>query len=362
MSLSLHDLLDFVVEQNASDLHLHVGQAPALRVVGEIAALEAPPLTPEDTSAYVKSIAPPHFLEQLEKRGNADFGYDFGKARFRVSIFKVKGNYEMVMRQIPNRLFTLEELGLPGKIKDILQLTRGLVLVTGPTGSGKTSTLAAMVNWLNERESLHIVTIEDPIEYYHPHKHSIVTQRELHKDVNSFSDAIRAGLRQDPDVMLVGEMRDLETIEAAITAAETGHLVFATLHTTGAARTVDRIIDAFPANTKEQIRIQLSANLVAVVSQVLCKRKDGSGRIAAFEIMTNTPAIAASIRENKTHRIVSDIQTGANHGMITMDAYLLNLFYQGTISAEEAITYSQDTDEMRKKCLTNLPQPSLRHA
>ena len=353
---TLEQLLDLVVASNASDLHLHVGQAPALRVHGEIVTVDAPHLMPEDTELYVNAAvaqtgAARKHIERLDSpAGGSDFGFEhMGKARFRTSIFKTKGHRGMVLRQIPNKLFGLREIGLPDKIKDLLNLTRGLILVTGPTGSGKTTTLASMINWINENQGQHIITIEDPIEYFHPHKRSIVTQRELDNDVDSFASGIRAALRQDPDVMLVGEMRDLETIEAAITAAETGHLVFATLHTTGAARTVDRIIDAFPANTKEQIRIQLAANLVAVVSQVLCRRKDGAGRVAGFELMINTPATSALIRDNKTHRITSDIQTGGVHGMIALDASLLHLYDTGLISADEAITYAQDAEDTRNK-------------
>ncbi|MDR1496813.1 MAG: type IV pilus twitching motility protein PilT [Puniceicoccales bacterium] len=353
MAFTLEQLLDLVVEHNASDLHLHVGQAPALRVHGEIVTVDAPHLTPDDTETYVKAVAPKKHIDRLESvYGGSDFGFEFqGKARFRTSIFKSKGHYGMVLRQIPNKLYGLQEIGLPDKIKDLLNLTRGLVLVTGPTGSGKTTTLASMINWINENQGQHIITIEDPIEYYHPHKRSIITQRELGSDIDTFASAIRAGLRQDPDVMLVGEMRDLETIEAAISAAETGHLVFATLHTTGAARTVDRIIDAFPANTKEQIRIQLAANLVAVISQVLCRKKNGSGRVAAFEIMINNPSISAHIRDNKTHYITSDIQTGAAFGMMTLDTHLIHLLDHGQISTKEAITYAQDVDDMRNKAI-----------
>ncbi|MDR1817521.1 MAG: type IV pilus twitching motility protein PilT [Puniceicoccales bacterium] len=372
-SFTLEQLLDLVVEYDASDLHLHVGQAPALRVHGEITTVECPPLTPEDTEGYVNSalailtenvgqnhpeVSAKHKARLESEHGGSDFGFAYTdpatgqpKARFRTSIFKSKGHCGMVLRLIPYRLLGLQQIGLPDKIKDLLNLPRGLVLVTGPTGSGKTTTLASMLNWINENQGQHIITIEDPIEYYHPHKRSIVTQRELGNDVPSFAEAIRAALRQDPDVMLVGEMRDLETIEAAITAAETGHLVFATLHTTGAARTVDRIIDAFPANTKEQIRIQLAANLRAVISQVLCKRRDGKGRVAGFEIMVNNPSISAHIRDNKTHYITSDIQTGAVFGMMTLDTHLLSLLDRGLIDKREAIAYAQDVDEMQTKVL-----------
>jgi twitching motility protein PilT len=257
-----------------------------------------------------------------------------------------------VLRQIPNDLFTLSEIGLPDQIKELISRPRGMILVTGPTGSGKSTTLASMVNWINLNRDGHIITIEDPIEYFHEHKKCIVTQREVGNDVASFSSAIRGALRQDPDVILVGEMRDLETIEAAVSAAETGHLVFATLHTTGAARTVDRIVDAFPAETKDQIRTQLASSVVAVISQVLCK-KIGGGRIASFEIMVTTNSIAQLIRENKTYRINSDIQTGAAHGMIGLDAHLLSLYNRDLINAEEALAKSQLPDAMRDKLVEN---------
>jgi twitching motility protein PilT len=247
-------------------------------------------------------------------------------------------------------MFSLREIGLPDKVRELLYRPRGLILVTGPTGSGKSTTLASMVNYINETRDGHIITIEDPIEYYHPHKHCIVTQREVGVDVPSFSEAIRRALRQDPDILLVGEMRDLETIEAAISAAETGHLVFGTLHTNGAAKTIDRIVDAFPANMKDMIRTQLASSIVAVISQVLC-RKIGGGRIAGYEIMVNTNSIAALIRENKTFRISSDIQTGANLGMITMDSHLMSLVNNELVSADEALDKAQDVLVMREKLL-----------
>lgn len=359
MNYLLTDLLELVISEKASDLHLHVDQAPVLRISGAMLPVEGPHLTPEDTEAMVKEITPPHHLKRLEDQGGCDFGFSFGhKARFRVSCFKARsgeadGNaYGIVLRQIPHDMFTLEKLGLSDKVKSLLMRQRGLILVTGPTGSGKTTTLASMLNWINENEERHIITIEDPIEYFHEHKRSVVTQREIGRDVPSFSDAIRSALRQDPDIILVGEMRDLETITAAVSAAETGHLVFATLHTTGAARTVDRIVDAFPADTKEQIRMQLASSLVAVVSQVLCRRKDG-GRVAGYEIMINTDSTSALIRDNKTYRIASEIQTGGALGMRTLDSHLLSLVEDGIIEPAEAVTYAQEPDEMRQN-LRNL--------
>jgi twitching motility protein PilT len=270
-------------------------------------------------------------------------------ARFRVSVFKAKGNHGLVLRQIPNKLMSLEQIGLPPSIKDLLFRPRGLILVTGPTGSGKTTTLASMIDVINQERDAHIITIEDPIEYYHPHKKSIVTQREIGVDVPDFAEALRRGLRQDPDVMLVGEMRDLETMEAAITAAETGHLVFATLHTTGAARTVDRIVDAFPTDQQEQIRTQLASSILAVISQLLLVRNDGKGRVACFEIMISTPSIQALIRDNKTFRITSDIQTGAKFGMVTLDSNLMALYERGVISYGDLITKAQDPTSILAK-------------
>lgn len=345
----MNDLLELMVDQGASDLHIQVGQPPTLRMSGSMTPVDGPILAPPDTEALMMAITSDANQEKLKTRGGADFGFAFqDKARFRVSVLKAKGNYGMVLRQIPNAMFGLRQIGLPDKIKELLCRPRGLILVTGPTGSGKSTTLASMVNWINENRDGHIITIEDPIEYYHDHKSCLVTQREVGVDVPSFAEAIRGALRQDPDVILVGEMRDLETIEAAVSAAETGHLVFATLHTTGAARTVDRIVDAFPAETKDQIRTQLASSIVAVISQVLCK-KIGGGRVAGFEIMVATTSISALIRENKTYRIQSDIQTGSNMGMITLDAHLLSLVNRGMVRPEEALEKAQAPETMRER-------------
>ena len=347
----MNDLLELVVDQNASDLHCQVGQPPTLRISGSMVPIEGPNLAPLDTEKLVLSIAPDNHIQNLKLNGGSDFGFAYlDKARFRVSILKSKGNFGLVLRQIPNRMFGLREIGLPDRIKELLYRPRGLILVTGPTGSGKSTTLASMVNYINENRDGHIITIEDPIEYYHAHKQCIVTQREIGVDVPSFSEAIRRALRQDPDIILVGEMRDLETIEAAISAAETGHLVFGTLHTNSAAKTIDRIVDAFPANMKEMIRTQLASSIVAVISQVLCK-KTGGGRIAGYEIMINTTSIASLIRENKTFRITSDIQTGANLGMITMDTHLMSLVNREMVSPDEALEKAQDPLVMREKLL-----------
>jgi twitching motility protein PilT len=345
----MNDLLELVVEQNASDLHLQVGQPPTLRLSGSMLPIDGPALTPNDTEKLMQSVTPDSHISNVKLNGGCDFGFAFGeKARFRVSVLRAKGYYGLVLRQIPFKIFGLRDIGLPDKIRELLYRPRGLILVTGPTGSGKSTTLASMINYVNENRDGHIITIEDPIEYYHSHKRCVITQREVHVDVPSFSEAIRRALRQDPDIILVGEMRDLETIEAAISAAETGHLVFGTLHTNSAAKTVDRIVDAFPANMKEMIRTQLASSLVAVISQVLCK-KIGGGRVAAYEIMVNTTSIATLIRENKSFRISSDIQTGANLGMITMDTHLMSLVNRELVSPDEALEKAQDPVVMREK-------------
>lgn len=350
MDIEMGELLQLVVDEGVSDLHIEVGAPPMLRLHGSLTPVDAPILTPEDTEKMVKAVASEQHQQKIKQDGGVDFGFAFSdKARFRVSCFRQKGYFGMVLRQIPNKLMKLSDIGLPPSVKDLLFRPRGLILVTGPTGSGKTTTLAAMLNVINEERDCHIITIEDPIEFYHPHKKSVVIQRELGVDVPGFAEALKRGLRQDPDVFLVGEMRDLETMEAAVTAAETGHLVFATLHTTGAARTVDRIVDAFPTDQQEQIRTQLSSSLIAVISQVLLPRSDRPGRVAAFEIMITTSSIQALIRENKTFRITSDIQTGAKYGMNTLDSHLLELYQSNIISYGEMITKAQDAQSILDK-------------
>ncbi len=348
--IKMNDLLQLVVDENASDLHLTVGVPPVLRINGSMHPLESEPLRPEDTERLMHEITDEGHLKRVNEVGGTDFGFGFKDlARFRVSVLRQKEHYGIVMRQIPSKLMTLEEIGLPPQVKDLLFRPRGLVLVTGPTGSGKTTTLASMINIINTERDCHIITVEDPLEYFHEHNKSIITQREVGEDVKSFSLALRAALRQDPDVILVGEMRDLETMAAAITAAETGHLVFATLHTTGAARTVDRIVDAFPTNQQEQVRIQLSATLQAVISQVLMPRNDRPGRVAAFEIMIATDAIRSLIRDGKTYRITSDIQTGGRMGMVTLDASLLALYMEGAISFEHMVRLADNPSALVEK-------------
>ncbi|MGN0843713.1 MAG: type IV pilus twitching motility protein PilT [Kiritimatiellia bacterium] len=343
-------LMQAACDEGASDLLIEVGDPPLLRVHGELTPLDMDPLEPEDTEKLMRAITTPANIESVMNKGGADFGYAFGdQARFRVSVFKAKSHIGLVLRRIPNDMIPLDAIGLPDQIKELLYKPRGLILVTGPTGSGKTTTLTSMLNFINENRACHIITIEDPIEYYHNHKKSMVTQREIGADVPSFAEAIRRALRQDPDVILVGEMRDLETMGAAITAAETGHLVFGTLHTTGAASTVDRIVGSFPTDQQGQVRMQLSVGLVAVISQLLIPRIDRPGRVGAFEIMVNTPSIASMIRDGNTHRIISDIQTGAKFGMQTLDSHLLSLYTSGIISYEEFISKSRDPDTQVQK-------------
>jgi len=348
-SVLIDKLLHTVVQRKASDLHIAVGQPPVIRVDGHLVRLETKVLEPEDTTALMKSITPERCQRELQEVGGSDFGFAFGEmARFRVSIFKERGHVAMALRQIPNRLMNFEELGTPPVLKQLIMRPRGLVLVTGPTGSGKTTTLAAAIDYINENVDHHIITIEDPIEFYHKHKKSTINQRELGVDVPSFAEAIRRSLRQDPDVILVGEMRDLETIEAAIIAAETGHIVFGTLHTTGAQGTVNRIIDVFPTNQQDQIRTQLSVSIIGVLSQTLLP-KIGGGRIAAYEMLVVTPAIANLIRENKTYRINSAIQTGAKLGMQLLDDHMFKLWRQGLVEKKDILIKANNPDELAAK-------------
>src|SRR6478736_5545867 len=349
-TIQIDRLLETVVKKKASDLHLAVGKPPTLRLHGSMRELQTKVLDAEDTMSLMKSITPERIQQEFEETGSGDFGFAYGDAaRFRVAIFKQKGVASLVLRRIPNNIMTFEQIGLPKMAEQICRRPRGIFLVTGPTGSGKTTTLAAMLNYINENFDKHIITMEEPIEYYHKHKKSIVVQREVGVDVPNFPEALRRALRQDPDIGLVGEMRDLETIEAAVTAAETGHLVFGTLHTTGAAKTIDRLTNAFPTNQQEMVRIQLSTVLQAVISQLLIPRIDKPGRVAAFEIMINTPSIAALIRDNKTFRIQSDIQTGMKWGMVTLDSWLIDKYLLGMIAREEVVTKAQDPVTIQAK-------------
>lgn len=349
-TVNMDRLLQACVSMGGSDIHLTVGRPPVLRLDGRLRSLETKVLGPDDTVALMKSITPDRNQQELQEEGGTDYGFAFGDhGRFRVSIFRQKGNIALVLRLIPTKIMSFDDIGLPTICAALCRRPRGMFLVTGPTGSGKTTTLATMVNYINENFDRHIITIEEPIEYYHQHKKSIINQREVGVDVPSFGEALRRILRMDPDVILVGELRDLETIESAVRAAETGHLVFSTLHTTSAAGTITRIIDVFPVNQQEQIRIQLSSNLIAVLSQALCPLATGKGRVAAYEFMVVTPAIANLIRENKTYRIDSSIQTGKKLGMQLLDEHLWQLYNAGKISLDEMLVQSRQPGMLQDK-------------
>lgn len=340
---SLAELLELTVKEGASDLHLTVGISPIIKVNGKLVRLEHEILRPEDTEAYAREILQDAY-EKYDAIGEYDTSYSIhGKGRFRVNIYKQRNSTALAIRVISLDMPTLDSLGYPETLKDICNLKRGLVLVTGPTGSGKSTTLAALINEINSNRESHIITIEDPIEFLHKHNKSIVNQREIGKDTLSYERALKAALREDPDVILIGEMRDLETISTAITAAETGHLVFSTLHTIGAAKTIDRIVDVFPPHQQEQIKIQLASVLQTIISQQLVETVDGD-RTAALEIMVATPAIKNLIREGKTHQIESSIQTGSKYGMRTMDMKLANLYREGIITQETAMNSAIDRE------------------
>jgi len=349
-TLQIDRLLDTVIKSSASDLHLSTGRKPTLRLHGSLRNVDTKVLDSDDTVALMKSITPERCQQELQEEGSCDFGFAYGDAaRFRVAVFRQRGDVSLVLRLIPNELLTFDQIGLPEMCKDLIRRPRGLFLVTGPTGSGKTTSLATMIDYVNQYMDRHIVTMEDPIEYYHEHKKSIVNQREVGNDVPSFAEALRRALRQDPDVILVGEMRDLETIEAAVRAAETGHLVFGTLHTTGAAKTIDRMVDAFPVSQQNQIRVQLSTALICVLSQVLLGRVDTKGMVAAYEFLVVTPAIANLIRDNKSYRIDSAIQTGKKYGMQLLDDHLWSLYSKGMIAAEEMVDKCKNQADLRNK-------------
>ncbi len=345
--LRIEPFLEEVIKRGASDLHLQVGLPPMIRVDGALRSIaETAVLKPADIEGLIYSVLNEDQKKAFIKDRELDFSFAFGsKGRFRVNAFHEKGNIAVALRLIPTKIRTLEELGMPDAVSKFTNFPRGLVLVTGPTGSGKSTTLAAMVDLINHNKALHIVTIEDPIEYEHQHKKSIVVQREVHFDTNGFTPALRSVLREDPDVVLIGEMRDLETIAAAITIAETGHLVLATLHTNSAAQTIDRIIDVFPPYQQQQIRVQLAGIVQAIVSQRLIPMV-GGGRVAAAEIMVATAAVRNIIRDAKTHQLDAAIQTGAEYGMQTMDRTLVSLIQSGKISYEEAKNFAVDPAEL----------------
>jgi twitching motility protein PilT len=342
----MEKLLTTVIGCKASDLHITVGQPPVIRHHGRMRRLEAKSLDGDDTTALMKSITPDRCQQELQMVGGADFAIEYKDGvRFRVAVFKQRGSIGMVLRRIPSQFLTFEQIGMPEAVKRLITRPRGLLLVTGPTGSGKTTSLASMMNFLNDNYDRHMITLEDPIEYYHSHKKCTVNQREIGVDVPDFKEGIRRALRMDPDIILVGEMRDLATIHAAIEAAETGHVVFGTLHTSGAASTINRIIDVFPKDQQAQIRTQLSTALIGVLSQTLLPRRP-EGLVASYEMMVVTPAIQNLIRENKTYRIDSTIQTGARDGMFLMDESLFKLWRANLVEKEEALGKSSKPAEL----------------
>lgn len=346
--MDLSEFLSQMVDKDASDLHLTVGVPPIIRVTGSLTPLDYPKITPNDAKELIYSILTQEQREKLERNWEYDFSYSLpGKARFRVNVYYQRGSVSAAFRLIPMRIRSLEELNLPAILANLCHKPRGFVLVTGPTGSGKSTTLATLIDIINSEQSLHIVTVEDPIEYVHNHKKSIVNQREVGSDTKSFTNALKYVLRQDPDVILLGEMRDIETIAAALTAAETGHLVFATLHTQDSPQTIDRIIDVFPPYQQQQVRIQLAGTLQGIVSQQLIQTKDQKGRVVAVELMIPTPGVRNMIRDAKTHQIYNAIQTGQKFGMQTMDQALANLYRQGKISFDAAIARAIDPYDLR---------------
>ena len=361
MAIEVDELIKLALKERASDIHLRCDEKPIFRIDGVIRILEMEPLTQEDLEAYMRKMLSEKSITQFKISHEIDFAYEpeisGQKVRLRINIFTSQNRSGIVMRIINEHAFDLDSLGFPefqlAKVKELLHRPRGLMLVVGPTGSGKSTTLAAMIDYINKNSSKHIITIEDPIEYVYQRQHCIITQRELGRDTPSFQKALSGALRQDPDVILVGEMRDLATMEAAVSAAETGHLVLSTLHTTGSVRTVDRIIDAFPESSKALVRTQLSTNLLSVISQVLCKRKDTAGRTPAFEIMIHSDAIGSLIRENKTFRITTELETNQQMGMIPLDTHLFQLYQQGKVSEEEALSRSLYPKELRERIRNN---------
>lgn len=352
--MDLLQLLTRTVEMKASDLHITVAVPPVVRINGSLTILDGyPTLGQAETEELVRQLTNEKQKQDLDVKGELDLSYSNpGLGRFRVNIYKQRGSYGIALRVVSVQTPTMESLGLPNVVKELAMKKRGLILVTGPTGSGKSTTLASMINYINCEKSSHIITLEDPIEYLHKHNKSIVNQREIGNDSINFSNALRSALRQDPDVLLIGEMRDLETISTAITAAETGHLVMSTLHTLGAVKTIDRIIDVFPPHQQQQVRVQLSTVLEGVISQQLLPKADKSGRVAAFEIMLTNTAARNLIREGKTHQIQSIIQTGSKLGMCTMDNSLVSLYQRGLVSRESALNYSIEK-EMTERMLNN---------
>ncbi|NLZ44762.1 MAG: type IV pilus twitching motility protein PilT [Clostridia bacterium] len=348
--MELAELLRIAVEKGASDLHLTTGRPPVLRINGDLTFIEGKPvLTKETMPVLLEPALTAERKEELERNGQVDFSYGLpGLGRFRVNVFRQRSTVSAVMRLIPYEIPAFERLGLPEVVKDFTEKNRGMVLITGPTGSGKSTTLACLIDIINTNRSCHIITLEDPIEYLHKHKRSLINQREIGTDTVSFAGALRAALREDPDVILVGEMRDFETIQTALTAAETGHLVFATLHTNDATQTVDRIIDVFPPYQQAQVRIQLSLTLQGIVSQQLLPRADIPGRVLACEVLIATSAVRNIIREGKTYQLPTVMQTGGKLGMQTMDKSLQNLYRQRLITIQEALLRAADPEEFKR--------------
>ena len=341
--MNIFDLLKIAIELGASDIHITVDSTPVARIKGKFIKLTDKILTKYDTEEMAKEIAGEKNFKRIQEHGECDFSFAIESGeRFRVNAYKQKGHYAIAIRTITSQIPSFETLGLPEVLKTFTEKHKGLVLVTGPTGSGKSTTLASLIDIINENQQRHIITLEDPIEYVHHHKQSLVNQREIGQDTESFNTALRAILRQDPDVILVGEMRDPETISIALTAAETGHLVFSTLHTVGAAKTIDRIVDMFPSEQQQQIRTQLSTVCEGVISQQLLQTIDGRKRVAALEVMVATPAIRNLIRENKTYQIPNMIQTGSKFGMQSMDQELVNLYRQGSITRDSVLSRCTD--------------------
>ena len=347
--MNLIDIVNLGTEKNASDIHISVGIPPTFRIYGDLIKIGDKPLTPDDTKDLTMQILSEKQFKILEERGELDFSYSNpGVGRYRVNAYKQRGSYGMALRIIPMEIPTMDFLGLPTIVGELAKLPRGLILVTGPTGSGKSTTLASIIDQINRERNCHILTLEDPLEYLHKHNMAIVNQREIGSDSHNFTNALRGALRQDPDVILVGEMRDLETISIAITAAETGHLVLSTLHTLGAAKTIDRVIDVFPPHQQQQVRVQLASVMQGVISQQLIPKVDNDGRVAAFEVMIATPAIRNLIREDKIHQIDTSIQTGSKFGMQTMDNSLVDLYKRRLIKKEVAITQAFNQEDIRK--------------
>lgn len=352
MSFAIEEILAKAKEAGASDVHITVGIPPKMRVNGALITMQGDKLAPSDTLEIAAQIMNDKQQQRFEENGECDMSFAIpGQGRYRLNVYKQRGSIAMAFRLVDTQVPSAESLGVPQSVIDLYQKKRGLILVTGPTGSGKSTTLASLIDKINNNREAHVITLEDPIEYLHTHKRSIVNQREIGLDSMNYAHALRAALREDPDVILVGEMRDFETISVAITAAETGHLVLSTLHTIGAASTVDRVIDVFPPHQQQQIRVQLANVLEAVISQQLIPTADGSGRVAAFEVLHSNPAVRNLIREGKTHQLTSVMQTNRKTGMITMDDAILQLYSDYKIDREMALQFAQDQESMKMKLI-----------